>query len=138
MENDMENGLSASGRALLKMLKGAIDQLVSGECSDEEIDDTIRRLNPDMKGYRCEDDYVTIDEGMKLMHYGTNRAGFCNLMKKYGICNETFKNIKIGYNRKKIIALKHRLDEEYSNRRQREEVLRRRAEAIASEYDHKK
>lgn len=135
MENDNTGNLSASGRALLKMLKGVINQLVAGECSDEEIDDTIRRLNPDMKGYKCEDDYVTIDEGMKIMHYGKNRAGFCNLMKKYGINNETFKNVKIGYSRRKIIALKHSLDEEYSNRKMREERLRKRAESMASEYD---
>lgn len=116
MENEMESRLSASGRALFKMLKGAMEQLVSGECSEEEIDDTIRRLNPDMKGYKCEDDYVTIDEGMRLMRYGKNRSGFCNLMKKHGIHNETFKNLKIGYSRRKIIALKHKLDEEYQER----------------------
>lgn len=117
MENDTEYRLSASGRALLRILKSAIDQLVSGQCSDEEIDDTICRLNPCMKGFKCEDDYVTIDEGMRILHFGHNRSGFCNLMKKYGIRNETFRNIKIGYSRQKIIALKHRLDEEYQERR---------------------
>lgn len=114
------DNMSASARALWKMLKNAMDQLVSGECSEEEIDDTIRRLNPDMKGYRCEDDYVTIDEGMKILHFGTNRVGFCKLMRKYGIRNETFNNVKIGYNRNKIIALKHKLDDEIRERKIRE------------------
>lgn len=137
MEDERFDRLPPSGRALVKTLLDIVEQVLSGRCDEEEIEDVSRRVNPDMKGYKCEDDYVTIDEGMKLMHCGRNRAGFCNLMKKYGISNETFKNVKIGYNRKKIIALKHRLDEEYSNRRLRDERLRMRAEFRAAEYDDK-
>lgn len=130
MDDDRINRLSPSGRDLWKALRSAMEQLVSGECSEDEIADTMSRLSPDSNGFKREDDYVTIDEGMRILHFGRNRAGFCNLMKKYGIPNETFNNVKIGYNRHRLVALKHRLDEECRMRKEREELRRRRMKEI--------
>lgn len=126
MEDERFKSLPPSGRALVKTLLDIVEQILSGRCDEEEIEDVSRRVNPDMKGYKCEDDYVTIDEGMRIMHYNRNRNGFCNLMKKYGIPNETFNNIKIGYNRNRLIALKHKLDEDCARRKHRGEIQRMR------------
>ncbi len=126
MEDERFKSLTPSGRALVKTLLDIVEQILSGRCDEEEIEDVSRRVNPDMKGYKCEDDYVTIDEGMRIMHYNRNRNGFCNLMKKYGIPNETFNNIKIGYNRNRLIALKHKLDEDCARRKHRGEIQRKR------------
>lgn len=122
MEDERVERLSPSGRALWKALRSAMEQLVSGECSEDEIADTMTRLSPESNGFKREDDYVTIDEGMRILHFGRNRAGFCNLMKKYGIPNETFNNVKIGYNRHRLVALKHRLDEECRRRKECREL----------------
>lgn len=146
MDDERINRLTPSGRALVKTLLDIVEQILSGKCDEEEIEDVSRRVNPDMKDYKCEDDYVTIDEGMKILRFGNNRAGFCNLMRKNGIPNETFNNVKIGYNRTKIIALKHRLDEEYMRRKYREQTLKLRLSAQAkagvadtkTEYGHDK
>ena len=154
MEDERFKSLPPSGRALVKTLLDIVEQILSGRCDEEEIEDVSRRVNPDMKGYKCEDDYVTIDEeeiedvsrrvnpdmkgykceddyvtideGMRIMHYNRNRNGFCNLMKKYGIPNETFNNIKIGYNRNRLIVLKHKLDEDCARRKHRGEIQRMR------------
>lgn len=126
MEDERFKSLPPSGRALVKTLLDIVEQILSGRCDEEEIEEVSRRVNPDMKGYKCEDDYVTIDEGMRIMHYNRNRNGFCNLMKKYGIPNETFNNIKIGYNRNRLIALKHKLDEDCARRKHRGEIQRMR------------
>ena len=126
MEDERFKNLPPSGRALVKTLLDIVEQILSGRCDEEEIEDVSRRVNPDMKGYKCEDDYVTIDEGMRIMHYNRNRNGFCNLMKKYGIPNETFNNIKIGYNRNRLIVLKHKLDEDCARRKHRGEIQRMR------------
>lgn len=126
MEDERFKNLPPSGRALVKTLLDIVEQILSGRCDEEEIENVSRRVNPDMKGYKCEDDYVTIDEGMRIMHYNRNRNGFCNLMKKYGIPNETFNNIKIGYNRNRLIALKHKLDEDCARRKHRGEIQRMR------------
>lgn len=127
MLDERFNRLPASGRALVKTLLDIVEQILSGRCDEEEMEEISRRVNPDMKGYKCEDDYVTIDEGMRIMHYNRNRNGFCNLMKKYGIENETFNNIKIGYSRAQIVALKHKLDEDYRRRKARENTMRMRS-----------
>ena len=119
MEDERVRRLSPSGRALWKMLRGAMEQLLSGECSEDEIADTMSRLSPGSHGFKREDDYVTIDEGLRILHFGRNRAGFCSLMKRHGIVSETFNNTKIGYNRHKIVALKHRLEEERRRERAR-------------------
>lgn len=126
MEDERFKNLPPSGRALVKTLLDIVEQILSGRCDEEEIEEVSRRVNPDMKGYKCEDDYVTIDEGMRIMHYNRNRNGFCNLMKKYGIPNETFNNIKIGYNRNRLIVLKHKLDEDCARRKHRGEIQRMR------------
>lgn len=119
MSDGDERRLSDSGLALLKMLKGAARQIIAGECSEEEIADTMSRLSPEANGFKREDDYVTIDEGMRILGFNRNRVGFCNLMKENGIKNETFNNVKIGYNRHKIIALKHRMQEECDRRKEK-------------------
>lgn len=137
MEDERFNRLPPSGRALVKTLLDIVEQVLSGRCNEEEIEDISRRVNPDMKGYRCEDDYVTIDEGMKILHYNKNRNGFCNLMRKYGIPNETFNNVKIGYNRNRIVALKHKLDEDFRKRKMREEKMRLRGTEYKENTDSK-
>lgn len=126
MEDERFKNLPPSGRALVKTLLDIVEQILSGRCDEEKIENVSRRVNPDMKGYKCEDDYVTIDEGMRIMHYNRNRNGFCNLMKKYGIPNETFNNIKIGYNRNRLVDLKHKLDEDFRKRKMREAKLKMR------------
>lgn len=130
MEDERVSRLSPAGRALWRLLRAAMEQLLAGECSEDEIADTASRLSPESHGLKREDDYVTIDEGMRILHFGHNRVGFCNLMKKYGIPNETFNNVKIGYNRHRLVALKHRLDDECRMRKEREELRRRRMKEI--------
>ena len=110
MEDERVSRLSPSGRALLRLLTGIIEQLLSGECSEDDICDTMSRFSPDRNGFKREDDYVTVDEGMRILHMGKNRNTFCELMRKNGIRNETFNKVKIGYNRHKIEALKHRME----------------------------
>lgn len=109
-------GLSPSFRVCCRMLANAIEQILSGECTEDEIADVITSLNPETKGYKREEDYVTIDKGMKMLGLGQNRVRFCALMRENGIVNEKFNTVPIGYNRRKILALKHREEESYQKR----------------------
>lgn len=109
-------GLSPSFRVCCRMLANAIEQILSGECTEDEIADVITSLNPETKGYKREEDYVTIDKGMKMLGPGQNRVRFCALMRENGIVNEKFNTVPIGYNRRKILALKHREEESYQKR----------------------
>ena len=109
-------GLSPSFRVCCRMLANAIEQILSGECTEDEIADVITSLNPETKGYKREEDYVTIDKGMKMLGLGQNRVRFCALMRENGIVNEKFNTVPIGYNRRKILALKHKEEESYQKR----------------------
>lgn len=108
--------LPPSFRACCRMLANAIEQILSGECTEDEIADVITSLNPEARGYKREDDYVTIDRGMKMLGMGQNRVRFCALMRENGIVNEKFNTVPIGYNRRKILALKHKDEDSYQKR----------------------
>ena len=116
MEKDKIKKLSPIHRVAYKVLKDATNDLLNGECDEQDIADTLTAINPQAKGYKREDDYVTIDKGMKLLGMGQNRVAFCDLMRKNGILNEKFNTIKIGYNRQKILSLKYDKEEEYQAR----------------------
>lgn len=99
------------------MLKSAMEDIVSGRCDEDEIAETMAAISKMESSYKREDDYATIDEGMRILGFGQNRMGFCNLMKQNGIVNEKFNNMKIGYNKRKILALKAKMNDEYQKRR---------------------
>lgn len=128
---DKMNALPPSMRASCKLLANAIEQIISGQCTEEEITETMAALNPETKGYKREEDYVTIDKGMKMLGMGQNRTAFCNLMRKNGIVNEKFNTVPIGYNRQKILALKHKTEDEYQMRLDKE-----RRKKIAKSYEN--
>lgn len=97
----------------IKLLKGAIKQLVNGECPDDEIAHTISKLSSTTNGYCNPDNYVTVDQGMKLMCMGQNRVGFIKLMKKNNIHCEYFNNAPIGYPKDKVLIIRNRQQDEY-------------------------
>lgn len=104
-------------RTAYRMLKSAMEDIVSGRCDEDEIAETMAAISKMESSYKREDDYATIDEGMRILGFGQNRMGFCNLMKQNGIVNEKFNNMKIGYNKRKILALKAKMNDEYQKRR---------------------
>lgn len=108
--------LSPTMRTAYKVLKCATKELLSGGCTEEEVAETMSRLSPQSNGYKREEDYVTIDKGMQMLGMNQNRVGFCELMKRNGIVNEKFNSVHIGYNRQKILSLKHKQEEEYQIR----------------------
>ena len=108
--------LSPTMRTAYKMLRCAARELLNGKCSEEEVADTLCKLSPSTHGYKREEDYATIDEGLRILGMGQNRVGFCNLMKENGIVNERFNSVPIGYNKNKILAVKHKQEESYQKR----------------------
>jgi hypothetical protein len=108
-------------------MKQAIFQLASGECNEGVVGGTLSSLSPQTNGYVREDEYVTVDEAMRILHMGQNRIGFYEKMKKHKIDNEMFNNVHIGFSRAKILALKAKEDEEWRKRRARQQRKLRRA-----------
>lgn len=101
--------LSLKKQYVWKLCKQLLRDLKSGECTDEQIDDLISKTEPRSRGYFREEDFVTADEAMKILHLGQNRNRFFDLLKAYKIQAQTFNGVKIGYRREEIHKLKGRL-----------------------------
>ena len=101
--------LSLKKQYAWKLCKQLLRDLKSGECTDEQIDDLISKTEPRSRGYFREEDFVTADEAMKILHLGQNRNRFFDLLKVYKIQAQTFNGVKIGYKREEIHKLKERL-----------------------------
>ena len=104
--------LSLKKQYAWKLCKQLLRDLKSGECTDEQIDDLISKTEPRSRGYFREEDFVTADEAMKILHLGQNRNRFFDLIKVYKIESQTFNGVKIGYRREEIHKLKERLAKE--------------------------
>ena len=101
--------LSLKKQYVWKLRKQILRDLKNGECTEEEIDDLIAKSEPRSRGYFREEDFVTADEAMKILHLGQNRNKFFDLLKVYKIESQTFNGVKIGYKREEIHKLKEKL-----------------------------
>ena len=71
----------------LMMLDNIRQQLIDGECDEEDIQCAMTKFHPEKNGYFKQEDFVTADKAMKILHLGNNRVKFFELTKKYGIEN---------------------------------------------------
>ena len=101
--------LSLKKQYVWKLCKQILRDLKNGECTEEQIDDLISKTEPRSRGYFREEDFVTADEAMKILHLGQNRNRFFDLIKVYKIESQTFNGVKIGYKREEIQKLGERL-----------------------------
>lgn len=105
--------LSLKQQHVWKLCRQIMKDLKNGEgCTDEQIDDLISKTEPRSRGYFREEDFVTADEAMKILHLGQNRNKFFDLIKAYKIQSQTFNGVKIGYKKEEIYKLKERLGKE--------------------------
>ena len=101
--------LSIKKQYAWKLCKQLLRDLKSGECTDEQIDDLISKTEPRSRGYFREEDFVTADEAMRILHLGQNRNRFFDLLKVYKIQAQTFNGVKIGYRREEIYKIGEKL-----------------------------
>jgi hypothetical protein len=104
--------LSNKKQYVWRLCKQILKDLKDGNCSEEEIDDLIANTEPRSRGYFREEDFVTADEALRILHLGQNRNKLFSLLKVYKIESQTFNGVKIGYRREEIYKLKERLAKE--------------------------
>ena len=115
IKEDTNGAVSPLGHKLLRILGFIAKQVKTVKCSDEEIADLMVLASSERLGYIREEDYVTADEGMKILGVGKNSAQFFALIKQYGIEANIFNNVKIGYKRNDIIKLRVALSKDKDN-----------------------
>lgn len=112
----MQEKLSPIKRAALAILDKLKEQVLN-DCDEQEIVSTMAKFNPETNGYFKQDDFVTADKAMRMLHLGQNRNKFFELTKEYGIENHKISNQNVGFLRKDIERLSELLSEDVENRK---------------------
>lgn len=108
--------LSMIKRIVIGLLDKVKQQVIDGECTDEELTDALTKFHPQAHGYVKEDDFVNYDQALKILGLSNNRTKLHNLCKAYGIKNVKFNNASIGFPKKDIERLAEVLKEEQLKR----------------------
>jgi hypothetical protein len=112
----MQEKLSPIKRAALAILDKLKEQVLN-DCDEQEIVNTMAKFNPETNGYFKQDDFVTADKAMRMLHLGQNRNKFFELTKEYGIENHKISNQNVGFLRKDIERLSELLSEDVEKRK---------------------
>lgn len=90
----------------IKTLDFIKECIINGDCSDEELQENMTRISMAAnKDYINKNDYINVDQAMKMLGMKYNRNRFFELTKKYGIVNHTINNQHIGFKRQEIEEL---------------------------------
>lgn len=111
----MNTNISAIKRVAISLLDKLKEQILT-DCDDEEVTEALSKFHPESNGYFKQEDFVTADAAMKILHLGHNRTKFFQLTKEYGIVNHKISNQHVGFLRKDILRLAELLSEEVKER----------------------
>ena len=111
-----EEKLSPIKRTALALLDTVRVKIMT-DCSEEEIVKSMAKFHPETNGYFKQDDFVTADKAMRMLHLGQNRNKFFQLTKEYGIENHKISNQNVGFLRKDIEQLCEVLQDEVEERK---------------------
>lgn len=104
-------------RMAVNYLLDAVDKIVNGECSEDTITSTMATLNNNASGRICKDDVLNYDKAGEILGFGaTNRTGLKAVLDKYGIKQVVINNMKCGFLRSDIMALRDKLNEDIRKR----------------------
>ena len=102
--------LSPIMKSALKVIDTIREQIVNGECDEDNVAKSLVKLHPASdKEYINPDDYCNADEAMEMLHLGRNRGRFFELLKKFKVKNHKVNNQPIGYKIKDIQIIKKEL-----------------------------
>lgn len=112
--------LSGLKKFLFETLFSRLLDILSEDCSENDVAQAINGLEKVNSEYVREDDFLNYDGAMRLLNYSSNRVGFSNLMKKHNIKQQVFRNQKVGFKKSEILALKSELEAEQKAKRAKE------------------
>lgn len=92
-------------RYVIYKLVDCIDDIINGKCDEQILVNTMSTLENNANGRYSKDDLLNYDKAGEILGFGTtNRIGLKNLLDK--------NNMKVGFRRDEIMALKDKLDKE--------------------------
>ena len=100
-EKKKVKGLSPMLKLALNLLTNCINKIIDGECNEDELCESMARLEPKTNGYILPEDYMTVDECLRMLNM--DRAQFYEKVVNKNNLNITyFKNKSLGYKRSDI------------------------------------
>lgn len=119
--------LPAVFRYIIHVLLDCIDNIINGKCDEEELVSTMSTLNNNANGRYCKDDLLNYDKAGEILGFGsTNRVGLKRLLDKNNIKEVVINNMKVGFRRSEVMALRNRLNDEIRKRElKRREITRK-------------
>lgn len=104
-------------KTIVNNMFDAIDNIINGKCDEETLTSTASTLNNNAKGRICNEDILNYDKAGKILGFGcTNRVGLKRLLDAHGIKQRTINNMKCGFLRSDILALKDKLIDDVNKR----------------------
>lgn len=87
-----------------------IDDIVNNKCDEDVLLTTMSTLDNNAKGKFSNDDLMNYDQAGDALGFGTtNRVGLKRLLDKHGIKQVIINNMKCGFRRDEIMALKDKI-----------------------------
>lgn len=100
-------------RYVIYKLVDCIDDIINGKCDEQLIVNTMSTLENNANSRYGKDDLMNYDKAGEALGFGsTNRTGLKKLLDKNGIHEVVINNMKVGFRRDEIMALKDKLDKE--------------------------
>ena len=97
-------------RYVIYKLVDCIDDIINGKCDEDILVSTMNTLENNAKGKFSNDDLMNYDQASEALGFGTtNRVGLKRLLDKHGIKQVVINNMKCGFRRDEIMALKDKL-----------------------------
>ena len=104
-------------RYVIYKLVDCIDDIINGKCDEQLIVNTMSTLENNANGRYSKEDLLNYDKAGEILGFGTtNRAGLKKLLDKNGIHEVIINNMKVGFRRDEIMALKDKLNEDIHKR----------------------
>lgn len=104
-------------RYVIYKLVDCIDDIINGKCDEQILVNTMSTLENNANGRYSKEDLLNYDKAGESLGFGTtNRAGLKKLLDKNGIHEVVINNMKVGFRRDEIMALKDKLNEDIRKR----------------------
>lgn len=104
-------------RYVIYKLVDCIDDIINGKCDEQLLVNTMSTIENNANSRYSKDDLLNYDKAGESLGFGTtNRAGLKKLLDKNGIHEVVINNMKVGFRRDEIMALKDKLNEDIRKR----------------------
>lgn len=104
-------------RYVIHRLVDCIDDIINGKCDEQLIVNTMSTLENNANGRYGKDDLLNYDQAGEILGFGcTNRVGLKRLLDKNNIHEVVINNMKVGFRKDEVMALKDKLNDEIRKR----------------------